>query len=96
MSDIPEQPNFTERVESLEVDMIDVKTSLNRLIDITFENQQQLRTTMQAVDRLAEVQVQYMQHTDNAITSINAAIERMDRLFDYLLRRDQERDNPIE
>ncbi|PSB16041.1 hypothetical protein C7B65_22715 [Phormidesmis priestleyi ULC007] len=92
MSNNPEQSNnLTDRVESLEVDMLDVKVSLNRLVDITFENQQQLRSTMQAVDRLADVQLQYMQHTDSAITSINAAIERMDRLFDYLLRRDGER-----
>lgn len=92
MSNNPEQTdNLTERVDSLEVNMLDVKVSLNRLVDITFENQQQLRATMQAVDRLAEVQMQYMQHADSTTTSINAAIERMDRLFDYLLRRDGER-----
>lgn len=54
-------PAPTARIERLEVDMLDVKVSLNQLIDIVFQTQQQLNTTMQAVDRLAQTQERTLQ-----------------------------------
>jgi hypothetical protein len=57
----PPIPPIPERVEQLEVDMLDVKVSINQLIDIVFQGQQQLNTTMQAVDRLAAAQIQTLQ-----------------------------------
>ena len=60
----------------------------------------QLVITMNAVDRLATVQMQtlqaierdreifqaFQQKTDATLASINAALERIDRVLDYLLR----------
>ncbi|MBW4422225.1 MAG: hypothetical protein KME13_23920 [Myxacorys californica WJT36-NPBG1] len=66
-----------ERIERLEVDMLDVKTSLNRLIDITFENGRYLQTTMQAVDRLAQAQQQHMEHTDQRFNEVLTRIDEM-------------------
>jgi hypothetical protein len=54
-------PPIPERVDRLEVDMLDVKISLNQLIDVVFQGQQQLTTTMQAVDRLAQAQERILQ-----------------------------------
>jgi thymidylate kinase len=62
--------NLNERTEQLETDMLDVKISLNRLIDVSFENRQQLRDTMQAVDRLAQTQLEFMQRTETVITQL--------------------------
>jgi len=71
MTNTPAQPNnLGDRTESLEVDMIDVKISLNRLIDVVYDNSQQLRTTMQAVDRMAQVQIQTFQVLETMQTDI--------------------------
>jgi D-ribose pyranose/furanose isomerase RbsD len=56
MTDTTPFPPIPDRVERLEVDMLDVKVSLNQLIDVVFQGQQQLNTTMLAVDRLAQAQ----------------------------------------
>lgn len=59
-------------------------------------NQQQIATAFEAIDRLANVQLQLAQIVDSersktnaAIDSINAALERQDRILDYLLRGDR-------
>ncbi|KAM3097048.1 hypothetical protein ACKFKG_09350 [Phormidesmis sp. 146-35] len=78
MTDTPAQPNdLTNRTASLEGDMLDVKVSLNRLIDVVYDNSQQLRTTMQAVDRLAQTQQQYMERTETLFESVLTRIDEM-------------------
>ena len=60
-----------DRVESLEVNMLDVKVSLNRLVDITFDNGRYLQNTMQAVDRLASVMQQLAETQAETIARID-------------------------
>lgn len=54
----PPMPPMPERVDRLEVDMLDVKTSLNALIDFAFESE---RRTTEAIERLAAAQIQTLQ-----------------------------------
>ncbi|KAM3094189.1 hypothetical protein ACKFKF_27970 [Phormidesmis sp. 146-12] len=97
MTDTPEQPNnLTVRVESLETDMLDVKVSLNRLIDVVYDNSQQLRTTMQAVDRMAQVQIQTFQVIETMQTEVREiqsevrGLQTENRRILEILQRNQE------
>ena len=54
----PPIPPIPERVEQLEVDMLDVKVSLNTLIDHAFQSD---RRITDAIERLAAAQVQTLQ-----------------------------------
>ncbi|KAM3102084.1 hypothetical protein ACKFKH_32335 [Phormidesmis sp. 146-20] len=97
MTDTPEQPNnLTTRVESLETDMLDVKVSLNRLIDVVYDNSQQLRTTMQAVDRMAQVQIQTFQVIETMQTEVREiqsevrGLQTENRRILEILQRNQE------
>jgi hypothetical protein len=54
----PSIPPIPERVDRLEVDMLDVKTSLNALIDYAFQSE---RRTTEAIERLAAAQIQTLQ-----------------------------------
>jgi predicted ATPase len=75
MTDIPEQPATSgDRVGSLEVDMLDVKVNLNRLIDAFYQNDS--RTTT-AIERLAESQLQCMQRTETLFESVLSRIDEM-------------------
>lgn len=47
-----DQPTQNDRIDRLEVDMLDVKVSLNRLIDYSFESDRRLTNS---IDRLAGV-----------------------------------------
>jgi hypothetical protein len=62
------------------------------------ENRQQLQRTMLAVERLANAQMEIVrafdedrQRFEQTQASTNAALERIDRIMDYLMRRDGER-----
>jgi hypothetical protein len=78
MTDTPARPNnLSDRTEALEVDMLDVKVSLNRLIDFSFETDQRLRTTIEAVDRLAVAQLQYMEHNGQRFNEVLSRIDEM-------------------
>ncbi|NJL41102.1 MAG: hypothetical protein HC840_26580 [Leptolyngbyaceae cyanobacterium RM2_2_4] len=62
------------------------------------ENRQQLQRTMLAVERLANAQMELArafdedrQRFEQTQASNNAALERIDRIMDYLMRRDGER-----
>lgn len=59
-------------------------------------NQQQIGTAFEAIDRLANVQLQLGQiverqqnTTDATLAIINAALERQGRILDYLMRLDR-------
>ena len=58
------------RVESLEVDMLDVKVSLNRLVDITFDNGRYLQNTMQADVREMQSEVRGLQTENRRIWQV--------------------------
>jgi hypothetical protein len=58
---------MTERVDRLEVDMLDVKVSLNQLIDYAFQSE---RRTTDAIERLAAAQVQTLQIVETMQTEI--------------------------
>jgi septation ring formation regulator EzrA len=53
MTNTSEQSDsLNDRVESLEIDMVDVKSALNQLIDYSVQNNQRMTD---AIDRLAQV-----------------------------------------
>ncbi|PSB14402.1 hypothetical protein C7B65_26505 [Phormidesmis priestleyi ULC007] len=60
MTDQPSN-GLPDRVERLEVDMLDVKVSLNRLIDIFYQSDARttdaLERTTNAIERLSEAQI---------------------------------------
>ncbi|KAM3114173.1 hypothetical protein [Phormidesmis sp. 146-33] len=47
------------------------------IIDVVYDNSQHLRTTMQAVDRLAQTQQQYMERTETLFESVLTRIDEM-------------------
>lgn len=76
-----------------------VETLGQRVDEITVAvqaNQQQIAIAFDAIDRLANVQLQLGQiverqqnTTDATLASINAALERQGRILDYLMRPDR-------
>lgn len=60
---------------------------LSVLLEATRRSNEQIAALRDGTSALQVSQTQ----TDEAIRDIRAATERMDRLFDYLIRRDQER-----
>lgn len=66
----------------------------NNFIGVLLQQQQattqQIGQTMQSVDRLANAQLELAQ----AVDSIEAAVNRLDRLMDYVLRQQGSNDNP--
>ncbi|KAM3091136.1 hypothetical protein ACKFKG_26785 [Phormidesmis sp. 146-35] len=87
MTDTPDQPaNLNDRVQSLEVDMLDVKISLNRLIDAFYQNNQNVTN---AIERMSEVQIQTM----TVITEIQSEVRGLqteNRRILEILSRDRE------
>ncbi|KAM3092687.1 hypothetical protein ACKFKF_30790 [Phormidesmis sp. 146-12] len=87
MTDTPDQPaNLSDRVQSLEVDMLDVKISLNRLIDAFYQNNQNVTN---AIERMSEVQIQTM----TVITEIQSEVRGLqteNRRILEILSRDRE------
>ncbi|NDJ16793.1 hypothetical protein [Myxacorys almedinensis] len=77
--------NLPDRVERLEVDMTDVKISLNRLIDAFYQNN---AITTNAVERLAEAQLQYMERNE-------VRMARIDDRFDQVLNRIDEMQSEV-
>lgn len=76
--------NLPERVERLEVDMIDVKTSLNRLIDFSYQSQQ---TITNAIERLAEVQTQTLRVVEEMQSEIRGLQTENRRIWEILSER---------
>lgn len=59
MTDTSEQSSFlNDRVESLAIDMVDVKAALTQLINYSVQNNQRMTD---AIDRLAQVQTNMLQ-----------------------------------
>jgi septation ring formation regulator EzrA len=79
--------------------------AIQQTLDLVQENRQQLQRTMLAVERLANAQIeiarafdedrqrfeQFQTRFEQIQASTNAALERIDRIMDYLMRRDGER-----
>ena len=65
--------------------------SSQRQIDNLVESQRQIienqRAMMDSIERLANVQAE----TSERLASLGAAVERLDAILDYLIRRDSER-----
>jgi ABC-type transporter Mla subunit MlaD len=54
-------------------------------------NSSAIAQLIQTMQELAEIQARDSQRFDQSIVSINAALERIDRVMDYLMRRDGDR-----
>lgn len=72
--------------------------AIDQTLGFVQENRQQLQQTMLAVERLANAQMELARSVDEererfeqTQASTNAALERIDRIMDYLMRRDGER-----
>ena len=76
-----------ERQERLQTQ----QESSQRQIDNLVESQRQIienqRAMMDSIERLANVQAE----TSERLASLGAAVERLDAILDYLIRRDAER-----
>jgi hypothetical protein len=97
-----------ERFERLETSFEQSNRRLDRVEALSLENSQQirqngeqLRQTVLAVDRLANAQMELVrifnqegERTQASLDSVNAALERIDRVLDYLVRRDRPQENP--
>ncbi len=69
---------------------------LNRLVESQERTQRQLDQLSSSVDQLSEdVEIAFQtitalsDNTDRTLASINASIQRQDRILDYLMRRDR-------
>lgn len=60
----------------------------------TVANQQQVSTAFEAIDRLAQIVDSERSRTSATLDSINASIQRQDRILDYLLRGNQNGNQP--
>jgi septation ring formation regulator EzrA len=68
MTNTSEQSDsLNDRVESLEIDMVDVKSALNQLIDYSVQNNQRMTD---AIDRLAQVQTNTLQLVERLQTQV--------------------------
>jgi cell division protein FtsB len=74
-------------------------TRLNRLVESQERTQRQLDQLSSSVDQLSEdVEIAFQtitalsDNTDRTLASINASIQRQDRILDYLMRRDRNGD----
>ena len=53
--------------------------------------QQQVNLNSQAIQQLIQVQRETFERSESELDSIKAAIDRIDRVMDYLMRRDGDR-----
>jgi transcription initiation factor IIF auxiliary subunit len=63
---------------------------LSRIETVLEINQQQIGLAFEAIQRLTDFQLESQQIIREEITSIRAAVDRIDRVLDYLMRRDGE------
>jgi hypothetical protein len=80
------QNNLNDRVTELEVSMTDVKVSLNRLIDFSYENQ---RTVTNAIERLAEAQTQTLRIVEEMQSEIRGLQTENRRILGILINEDE-------
>jgi DNA-binding FadR family transcriptional regulator len=73
--------NSTDIAQLIEVSRRNSE-GISALLEVSRQNSESISTMEEAI-----------QDIRNSNASINASIERMDRLFDYLIRRDQEQSN---
>lgn len=69
--------SLNDRVESLEINMADVKSALNQLIDYSVQNNQRMTD---AIDRLAQVQtntLQLVERLQTQVTDMQAQVTEM-------------------
>ena len=55
--------------------------------------QQQVNLNSQAIQQLIQVQRETFERSESELDSIQAALDRIDRVMDYLMRRDGDRPN---
>jgi uncharacterized protein YwgA len=86
--------DLSQRVDRNEGQIVDLQMTANLILQAIDKNSTDIAVLIEVSRRNSEA-ISVLQasqiRTDEAITSLNATIERMDRLFDYLIRRDQER-----
>lgn len=75
---------ITETMQAFASGIVELRTSQQAVIETQ-------RTTLEAVDRLTNTVEDYAVRSSQEIASLTAAVERLDRIVDYLIRRDSER-----
>ena len=87
------------RMDHAEDSIIDLRLAASALLQATDKNSEDIAGLIELSRRSIESMAELRNHTavlqashlqtEEAIRDIRASIERMDRLFDYLIRRDQ-------
>ncbi len=85
--------DLSQRVERTENQIIDLQLTANLILQAIDKNSTDIAQLTEVSRVLQASQI----HTNEAVqvlrstlVSVNATIERMDRLFDYLMRRDHD------
>lgn len=103
-------PNSGDRLDRIETNLqtvTDILVAVARRAESTDERldrvsqaqdrmQNQLDQLREDVDIAFETVMALSNNTDSTLASINAALERQDRVLDYLMRRDRNGEPPLE
>lgn len=82
------------RAESTDDRLDRVSERLDRVSQAQDRMQSQLDQLREDVDIAFETVMALSNNTDSTLASINAALERQDRVLDYLMRRDRNGESP--
>jgi methyl-accepting chemotaxis protein len=92
--------DLSQRVDRTEGQIVDLQMTANLILQAIDKNSQDIavlievsRRNSEGISALFELtrrNSEAISRHSESIASINATIERMDRLFDYLIHRDQE------
>jgi TolA-binding protein len=83
--------SLVEVARSHEDRVTDTESRLERLEALAERNLQSTQRLVEAQQQMLEIQDQDRIRFESTIASINAAIDRIDRVMDYLMRRDGDR-----
>lgn len=85
---------LSQRVDQAEGQIVDLQLTANLILQAIYKNSTDIAQLIEVSKVLQTSQIragEAIQDIRGTLASVNATLERMDRLFDYLIRRDQGR-----